>query len=127
MGSFASKHDASTPTPPTTEGGARHGVGAEQDRYGSHFGMGDKAANRIKEGVKEFARQPGSGAEQDRYESHFGLDHDPVQAAVQALVKAKTSGAEQDRWGSHFGLGADGWARAKKLAETQGAGAEQVC
>ena len=52
MGSFASKHDASTPTPPTTEGGAHHGVGAEQDRYGSHFGVGDKAANRIKEGVK---------------------------------------------------------------------------
>ncbi|KAJ4287557.1 hypothetical protein N0V90_012260 [Kalmusia sp. IMI 367209] len=128
MGWFSStEKNASTPTPPTTEGGSRYGVGAEQDRYASHFGVGEAGKERIKDGFKEFVNHKGSGAEQDRYASHFSINEDPVRAATQWLVNKSngSSGAEQDRWGGHFGLGADGWARAKKLAETQGVGAEQ--
>lgn len=130
MGWFTSTEKAaSTPTEPTTEGGSRYGVGAEQDRYASHFGVGEAAKERVKEGVKEFANQKGSGAEQDRYASHFSLDQDPVRRAATWLANQQggASGAEQDRYGGWFGLGADGWARARKLAETPGVGAEQVC
>lgn len=124
----STEKNASTPTPPTTEGGSRYGVGAEQDRYASHFGVGEAGMDRAKEGLKSFVNQKGEGAEQDRYNSHFGLREDPVLAAATWLAKQQngSSGAEQDRWGGHFGLGADGWARAKKMAETPGTGAEQV-
>ena len=129
MGWFTSTEKAaSIPSEPTTEGGSRHGVGAEQDRYASHFGVGDSAKNSIKEGVKEFASQKGSGAEQDRYAQHFSLHEDPVRAAATWLANQQggSSGAEQDRYGGWFGLGHDGWARARKLADTPGLGAEQV-
>lgn len=129
MGWFTSTEKAaSTPTEPTTEGGSKYGVGAEQDRYSSHFRVPEEAKERVKEGLKDFVNQKGQGAEQDRYAKHFGLDHDPVMAAARWLANQQggSSGAEQDRWGGYFGLGADGWARARKLAETQGMGAEQV-
>ncbi|KAF2443377.1 hypothetical protein P171DRAFT_432646 [Karstenula rhodostoma CBS 690.94] len=120
---------ASTPTEPTTEGGSRLGVGAEQDRYASHFQVPEGTKDRVKEGLKEFASRKGNGAEQDRYASHFGLNNDPVVAAARWLANQQhgTSGAEQDRWGGYFGLGHDGWTRARRLADTQGVGAEQVC
>lgn len=129
MGWFTSTEKAaSTPSEPTTEGGSRYGVGAEQDRYSSHFGVGDAAKNRIQEGVQEFASQKGSGAEQDRYAAHFSLSEHPVRAAANWLASQKgASGAEQDRYGGWFGLGHDGWARARGLAEGKGVGAEQVC
>lgn len=128
MSWFTSKA-ASTPSEPTNEGGSRHGVGAEQDRYASHFGVGDSAKESIKEGVREFANQKGSGAEQDRYASHFSLSEDPVRRAATWLANQQegASGAEQDRYGGWFGLGHDGWARARSLAEGKGVGAEQVC
>ncbi|KAJ4348788.1 uncharacterized protein N0V89_010166 [Didymosphaeria variabile] len=128
MGWFTStKEAASTPTEPTTEGGSRLGVGAEQDRYSSHFNIPEEEKERLKQQVRDWANKQGSGAEQDRYASHFSLQNDPVAAAARWLANTHldSSGAEQDRWGGYFGLGADGWARAKKLSETQGVGAEQ--
>lgn len=101
---------------------SRFGSGAEQDRYGSHFGIGSDGMNRI----KQAANYKGVGAEQDRYQSHFSLDQEQVKAAAQSLLHAKGTGAEQDRHASHFGLGNDGWERAKELAKSQGVGAEQV-
>jgi hypothetical protein len=120
---------ASTPTEPTTEGGSRLGMGAEQDRYSSHFRLPDDTKERVKEGIKDLAGKKGDGAEQDRYASHFSLDNDPVAAAAKWLSNQQhgSVGAEQDRFGGYFGLGADGWARARRIADTQGVGAEQVC
>lgn len=129
MGWFTStKEAASTPTEPTTEGGSRLGVGAEQDRYASHFQASAEEKEKVRQAVKRFINKKGEGAEQDRYASHFSLQNDPVAAAARWLANQQhgSSGAEQDRWGGYFGLGADGWARARKLAETRGVGAEQV-
>lgn len=99
-------------------------LGAEQDRYESHFGAaGREAMERTKNAALNYK---GAGAEQDRYQSHFGLQPELVQRAAQSLMNARGSGAEQDRHEGHFGLGADGWARAKALAGMQGVGAEQV-
>ncbi|KAF9732232.1 hypothetical protein PMIN04_011181 [Paraphaeosphaeria minitans] len=125
---------ASTPTEPNTEGGSRLGMGAEQDRYSSHFQVPDGTADRVrdgvdraKEGLRDFATKKGNGAEQDRYASHFSLDNDPVAAAARWLANQQggVSGAEQDRYGGWFGLGHDGWTRARHMASTQGVGAEQ--
>ncbi|KAK7185498.1 hypothetical protein PSPO01_08614 [Paraphaeosphaeria sporulosa] len=118
---------ASTPTEPKTEGGSRLGMGAEQDRYASHFQVPEGTADRMREGLKNFASKKGNGAEQDRYASHFGLDSDPVAAAARWLANQQggVSGAEQDRYDAWFGLGHDGWTRARHLASTQGVGAEQ--
>jgi hypothetical protein len=102
---------------------SRMGSGAEQDRYESHFGVGSDGLNRVKKAAAEWK---GSGAEQDRYQMHFGLDEDKVKAAAQHLLNFKGEGAEQDRHASHFGLGADGWARARLMAQHMGPGAEQV-
>lgn len=128
MGLFSS--DSNT----TNEAHARHalnktssmGSGAEQDRYGQHFGISEEGISRMKTSALEMK---GSGAEQDRYAMHFGLDGDKVKAAAQHLLHAKSSGAEQDRYAAHFGLGADGWARARHMANAQNgvSGAEQVC
>lgn len=136
---------ASTPTEPNTEGGSRLGMGAEQDRYSSHFQVPDGTADRVregadyvrdgadrvkegvKEGLKDFATKKGNGAEQDRYGSHFSLDNDPVAAAARWLSDKQRGVTTQDGYNGWFGLGYDGWTRARRMAMTQGAGAEQVC
>jgi hypothetical protein len=104
--------------------------GAEQDRYGSHFTVGDAAVDKVKDAAKRAANYKGEGAEQDRYGAHFagfGLDQQKVQQAVQSIINARGAGAEQDRYAGHFGLGFDGLERARRIAATQGVGAEQVC
>lgn len=125
MNPFSStKNDPPATNPPTTEHPpSRFGPGAEQDRYAMHFGISTDGLERI----KKAASYKGTGAEQDRYGAHFHLDNEKVMKATQSLLNAKGAGAEQDRYEGHFGLGADGWARAKKLAAMKGEGAEQVC
>lgn len=97
---------------------------AEQDRYASHFSIGEDRLAHLKDSA---LNMKGSGAEQDRYQAHFGLDEDKVKAAARHLLDVKGTGAEQDRHAAHFGLGADGWARAHAIANMKGVGAEQVC
>ncbi|KAF2243513.1 hypothetical protein BU26DRAFT_436940 [Trematosphaeria pertusa] len=123
MNPFSStKNDPPATNPPTTEHPpSRFGPGAEQDRYAMHFGISTDGLERI----KKAASYKGTGAEQDRYGAHFHLDNEKVMKATQSLLNAKGAGAEQDRYEGHFGLGADGWARAKKLAAMKGEGAEQ--
>lgn len=100
-----------------------HLSGEGDNRYDTHFGVGNQGANRLKEA--SFFNSP--GAEQERYGSHFGLDEQKVKHATQSLLQAQGTGAEQDRYCLHFGLGHDGWERAKHLANKfQGSGAEQV-
>ena len=120
MNPFSSTSNETKATMPTTTtnpltSGFNQGSGAEQDRYDSHFGVGTEGLDRM----KQAALAKGEG--------HFSLDHDNVKQAAQSIVNAKGSGAEQDTHAAHFGLGADGWARAQQLAQTQGVGAEQVC
>ncbi|PVI01789.1 hypothetical protein DM02DRAFT_654148 [Periconia macrospinosa] len=110
--------------PPTARAPTRS-PGAEQDRYQSHFGIGQDRAEKVKEAAVEVVIYKGHGAEQDRYATHFSPDSQVVREAALSLLKAKASGAEQDRLGNHFGLGADGWERAKRLAFAKGEGAEQ--
>ncbi|KAF2464565.1 uncharacterized protein BDR25DRAFT_242083 [Lindgomyces ingoldianus] len=121
--SNTTKETTSTNNPNMGQLNSKLGSGAEQDRYGSHFGVGHDGIEKMKH-VAEFK---GTGAEQERYESHFGLDQDKVKAATHDLLHRNGSGAEQDRYEGHFGLGADGVERAKQLASMKGVGAEQVC
>lgn len=127
--------------------------GAEQDRYGSHFGIGEAGAERLKHAAEykgagaeqeryegHFGVDPdkvkaatdnllhhsGSGAEQDRYEGHFGVGPEKVKEVVQEVLHHSGSGAEQDRYAGHFALGPEGVEKAKKLASMKGVGAEQV-
>ncbi|KAL5115828.1 hypothetical protein ACEQ8H_006323 [Pleosporales sp. CAS-2024a] len=107
------------------------GSGAEQDRYGSHFGAStDKIHQGIEKGVdrvKQAALAKGSGAEQDRYNAYFspaahGTDVHRVQQYAQSLMdKAKGSASTS----GSFGLGHDGQQVAKLLAGGNGSGAEQ--
>jgi hypothetical protein len=103
---------------------SKMGSGAEQDRYAAYFSHPDDGLKSLKKAAIDFK---GIGAEQDRYQSHFHLDAAKVKAAAESLLNVKGEGAEQDRHASHFGLGADGWARAKAMANAKGIGAEQVC
>jgi hypothetical protein len=97
--------------------------GSEVDRYGSHFGPGKDGLDQL----KKMTETKGTGAEQERYHSHFGLDEEKIKAAAATLMDQKGSGAEQDVHAAHFGLGNDGMQQVKKLAKSQGVGAEQVC
>ena len=126
MSWFSNKKPEPAASSPPTSNVPRTAPGAEQDRYASHFSIGQEGLDHIKDGASKILNYKGAGAEQDRYASHFSPDHEVVNKAVQSLLNAKAEGAEQDRWGMHFGLGADGWERAKRLAAAKGAGAEQV-
>jgi hypothetical protein len=98
--------------------------GAEQDRYGEHFSqIGQRAGEKIREGISDITDARGSGAEQDRYGQHLGVGRDVKDDARYGYNKAKEeakygyekaksyanqavhasgSGAEQDRYGAHF-------------------------
>lgn len=119
----SNKSDPST----VRQGTGNFASGAEQDRYASHFGIGDAGVEQIKDAAKKIASYKGEGAEQDRYGSHFSLDQQQVKKAAHSMMDAQGSGAEQDRYAGHFGLGADGLAQARRLAAAKGEGAEQVC
>jgi hypothetical protein len=113
--------------PAAGEGTGNFASASEQDRYGSHFsGLGDKAADKIKEGANKALHYKGEGAEQDRYGAHFarlGLDEQQVHRAAQAI---KNSGKQPGWFSGNFGLGYDGQVRALRMANAQGVGAEQV-
>lgn len=133
MGFFSSstEKDSAATHPINPDVTRQYGSGAEQDRYGSHFGG---SAERIEQGLnkgmdklKQAAMTKGEGAEQDRYNSHFSpAAHDTdlfrVQQAVQSIKNQAQTGAAT----STHGLGYDGQQRAKILAGG-GVGAEQVC
>ncbi|KAH7089969.1 hypothetical protein FB567DRAFT_590759 [Paraphoma chrysanthemicola] len=133
MGLFSSSTEKSTAAqyPVNPDITRQYGSGAEQDRYGSHFGAStakiEQGINKGIDKVKEAAQYKGDGAEQDRYNSHFSpAAHDTdayrLQQAVESLKK-KASG--QAKTSSSFGLGYDGRRRAELLAGGNGSGAEQ--
>lgn len=99
------------------------GSGAEQDRFGSHFGnAGSEAADRLKHATE----YRGTGAEQDRYGAHFGELGQEAAERLKRLAAEKGTGAEQDRWDAHLsGAGDEAAERMKKLAMKKGVGAEQ--
>jgi len=78
----------------------KQGVGAEQDRHASHFGLDEQKIHQFKNAL--FSRK-GLGAEQDVHGGHFTLGHDGMQH-VKRLAKTKGVGAEQDRYDGHFGM-----------------------
>jgi hypothetical protein len=135
MGLFSSSTEKSTAAqyPVNPDITRQSGSGAEQDRYGSHFGAStERIQHGIEKGVdkvKEAAQYRGTGAEQDRYNAHFspaahGTDAHRVQQYAENLInKAKGSASTS----GSFGLGYDGQRRAKLLAGGNGSGAEQVC
>jgi hypothetical protein len=88
---------------------SQKGSGAEQDRYGQHFGASTDAIERgINRGVdklKEAASASGSGAEQDRYSEHLSIGdrgYNKLKGAAKDAANYKGDGAEQDRYYSHF-------------------------
>ncbi|KAH3915050.1 hypothetical protein HBI56_016170 [Parastagonospora nodorum] len=133
MGLFSSSTEKSTAAqyPVNPDITRQYGSGAEQDRYGSHFGAStERIQHGIEKGVdkvKQAAQYRGEGAEQDRYNAHFspaahGTDAHRVQQYAESLInKAKGSAATS----GSFGLGYDGQQRAKLLAGGNGSGAEQ--
>lgn len=117
-------HKTATAASDTVAGTRRKlgwGSGAEQDRHGSHFGLGYDGLERL----RRAAAAKGTGAEQDRYGAHFTMDEQAVQQARDAMFRSGASGAEQDRYQARFGLGYDGIQRVKALAARKGVGAEQ--
>jgi hypothetical protein len=134
MGLFSSSTEKSTPAqyPVNPDITRQSGSGAEQDRYGSHFGASTERIERgINKGVdklKEAAMYQGQGAEQDRYNAHFSpaahsIDAQKVEKAAKSLMEKAKGNAKSS---SSFGLGYDGQQRAKLLAGGNGSGAEQV-
>ncbi|KAF2128952.1 hypothetical protein P153DRAFT_357439 [Dothidotthia symphoricarpi CBS 119687] len=138
MGFFSSNEKSAAATHPVNlDVTSQSGSGAEQDRYGAHFGAStDKlkeVGNKGLDKLKQAALAKGEGAEQDRYASHFShpkvgvLDTQKVTKAVESflsggksnhglgydgqqrvrLLAAKGTGSEQDRFGAHFGPGRD--------------------
>lgn len=69
------------------------GIGAEQDRHASHFGLDEQKINQMKDAL---FRRKGLGAEQDVHGGHFSLGHDGLQH-VKRLANTKGVGAEQVR------------------------------
>ncbi|KAF2640581.1 hypothetical protein P280DRAFT_469328 [Massarina eburnea CBS 473.64] len=125
MSWFSSNKPTPAASSPPTSNTPYSGPGAEQERYATHFSIGQEGFDQVKDAAIKAVNYKGDGAEQDRYAAHFSPDHAVVAKAVRGILQAKAEGAEQDRWGSHFGLGADGWERAKRLAAAKGQGAEQ--
>jgi hypothetical protein len=135
MGFFSSSTEKSTMSqyPNNPDITRQSGSGAEQDRYGSHFGA---STERIEQGInygvdklKEAAMTKGQGAEQDRYSAHFSpsahsIDARKVQEAAYSMMN-KAKGATETT--STWGLGYDGQQRVKMLSGGHGSGAEQVC
>ncbi|KAL6707084.1 hypothetical protein ACN47E_004836 [Coniothyrium glycines] len=87
----------------------QRGSGAEQDRYGQHFGASTEAIERgINKGVdkvKDLASTRGSGAEQDRYGEHLAIGdrgYNKLKGAAKDAARYKGDGAEQDRYAAHF-------------------------
>lgn len=128
MGFFSSSNEKSTaathPINPDVTG--QYGSGAEQDRYGAHFGASTEklkeAGNRGLDRLRQAALAKGEGAEQDRYASYFShpevgvLDTERVKRAVESFLSGEKS---------NHGLGYDGQQRVRLLA-AKGTGAEQV-
>jgi hypothetical protein len=134
MGLFSSSTEKSVmsqyPTNPDIT--RQSGSGAEQDRYGSHFGASTaKIEQGINKGIdyaKQAAQYKGEGAEQDRYNARFSpavhsIDARRVQQYAASLMHKANGNAATS---SSFGLGYDGQQRAKVLAGGNGSGAEQV-
>jgi len=82
MGLFSSSTEKSSAAqyPVNPDITRQSGSGAEQDRYGAHFGgpsadyVADKAkgaAQDVKQAANKALRYKGDGAEQDRYNTHF--------------------------------------------------------
>jgi hypothetical protein len=112
---FASSEDSSAQTSQT-------GVhGSEQDRYASHFGLGNDGLKR----VQQLGAKQGLGAEQDVHAAHLSFDKQKIQEAKDAMFKSGHSGAAQDRYQGRFGFGNDGLDRVKAIASTKGVGSEQ--
>ena len=104
------------------------GIGAEQDRYHSHFGLDEQ---KIQAAASTLMNQRGTGAEQEVHGARFGLGHDGMEQ-VKKLAGVKGVGAEQvcgdmpfspgelnltvsqDRYGSHFGVDENTIAKAKE-------------
>ncbi|KAF2826490.1 hypothetical protein CC86DRAFT_293341 [Ophiobolus disseminans] len=133
MGLFSSSTEKSTLAqyPVNPDITRQSGSGAEQDRYGSHFGAStakiEQGINKGIDYVKEAAQYKGEGAEQDRYNARFspaahGTDAHRVQQAAESLLNKAKGSAKTT---SSFGLGYDGQQRAKLLAGGNGSGAEQ--
>jgi hypothetical protein len=134
MGLFSSSTEKSAMSqyPNNPDITRQSGSGAEQDRYGSHFGAStEKIEQGINYGVdkiKEAAKTKGSGAEQDRYQSHFSpvahsIDARKVQEVAKGMMN-KAKGATETT--STWGLGYDGQQRVKMLTGGHGSGAEQA-
>jgi hypothetical protein len=93
---FGSRSNKSDP-PPAGQGTGNFSSGAEQDRYASHFGIGEAGVDKIREVAYKAATYKGEGAEQDRWATHFHLDQEKVVAAAQSMMNAKGNGSEQVR------------------------------
>jgi hypothetical protein len=135
MGLFSSSTEKSTMAqyPNNPDITRQHGSGAEQDRYGSHFGAStakiEQGINKGMDKLKDAAKTKGEGAEQDRYNAHFSpaahsIDARKAHEAARSMMEKAKGNAKTS---SSFGLGHDGQARAKLLAGGNGSGAEQVC
>jgi hypothetical protein len=135
MGFFSSSTEKSAAAqyPVNPDITRQSGSGAEQDRYGSHFGAStariEQGINKGVDKLKEAAMAKGEGAEQDRYNAHFSpaahsIDAQKVQQAAKSIMEKAKGNAKTS---SSFGLGYDGQRRAKLLAGGNGSGAEQVC
>ncbi|KAF2670413.1 hypothetical protein BT63DRAFT_237567 [Microthyrium microscopicum] len=101
--------------------GPKFDSGAEQDRYGSFFGLGSDGLARI----RKAATYQGVGAEQDRYGSHFSLDSKQVRKAADSVLQSGRSAVHKDITNGNHWLGYDGRQVMKGLLNTGGVGAEQ--
>lgn len=88
-------------------------MGAEQDRYDSHFGLD---AGKVKS-LKEAMFQGVSGTEQDRYAGWFGLGYDG-RTRLGRWREMRGVGAEQERYGRAFeGLGREAGEKVREGVE----------
>lgn len=128
MGFFSSNEKSAAATHPVNlDVTTQKGSGAEQDRYGQHFGASTEKLKEVGNAgldkLKQAAMYKGEGAEQDRYASHFShpevgiLDTQKVTKSVESFLSGGNS---------NHGLGYDGQQRVRLLA-AKGNGAEQVC
>jgi hypothetical protein len=121
MGWFSNSTEKSTLAthPVNPDITTQYGSGAEQDRYGQHFGAaGERIAEKVKDGLDDVLHARGSGAEQDRFGQHLGVGssgYDKAKDAASRALHAQGNGAEQDRYGAHFSTGGRDPVRAAAL------------
>jgi len=89
---------------------SQKGVGAEQDRYDTHFGyVESKRIQSALDSIKDMFNKA-TGSKNTTYGS-FGMGYDG-KSRLENLINKKGVGAEQDRYGNYFAVDTDKVSRA---------------